>query len=68
MKKKLVLMMSVLLAFGLLSACSKSDDVTDINNHSEKDGAGSIETSSDQMVDFQLQNEDGIECYEFRGG
>ena len=60
--------MSVLLAFGLLSACSKSDDVTDINNHSEKDGAGSIETSSDQMVDFQLQNEEGIECYEFKEG
>ena len=66
--KKIVLMMSMLLAFGLLSACSKSDDVTDINNHSEKDGAGSIETSSDQMVDFQLQNEDGIECYEFKEG
>lgn len=66
--KKLVLMMSVLLAFGLLSACSKSDDVTDINNHSEKEGAGTVGTSGDQMVDFQLQNEDGIECYEFKEG
>ena len=43
--------MSVLLALGLLSACSKSDDVTDINNHSEKDGTGTIEKSSDLMVE-----------------
>lgn len=68
MKKKLVLMMSVLLALGLLSACSKSDDVTDINNHSEKDGTGTIEKSSDLMVDFRLQNEDGMECYDFKEG
>ena len=68
MKKILVLMMSVLLALGLLSACSKSDDVTDINNHSEKDGTGTIEKSSDLMVDFQLQNEDGTECYDFKEG
>ena len=61
-------MMSVLLALGLLSACSKSDDVTDINNHSEKDGAGTIEKSSDLMVDFRLQNEDGMECYDFKEG
>jgi len=61
-------MMSVLLALGLLSACSKSDDVTDINNHSEKDGAGTIENSSDLMVDFRLQNEDGMECYDFKEG
>ncbi len=58
--------MSVLLAIGLLSACSKSDDVTDI--YSEKEGAGTIEESCGQMVDFQLQNEDGIECYEFKEG
>ena len=68
MKKILVLMMSVLLALGLLSACSKSDDVTDINNHSEKDGTGTIEKSSDLMVDFRLQNEDGMECYDFKEG
>ena len=61
-------MMSVLLALGLLSACSKSDDVTDINNHSEKDGTGTIEKSSDLMVDFLLQNEDGMECYDFKEG
>ena len=60
--------MSVLLALGLLSACSKSDDVTDINNHSEKDGTGTIEKSSDLMVDFQLQNENGTECYDFKEG
>ena len=60
--------MSVLLALGLLSACSKSDDVTDINNHSEKDGTGTIEKSSDLMVDFRLQNEDGMECYDFKEG
>ena len=42
MKKKLLLMMSVLLAIGLFSACNKSDDVTDINNHSEKEEAGAI--------------------------
>lgn len=64
MKKKLLLMTSMLLAFGLFSACSKSDDVTDI--YSEKEGAGTIEESCGQMVDFQLQNEDGIECYEFK--
>ena len=68
MKKILVLMMSVLLAFGLLSACSKSDDVTEINNQSEKEGADTIEKSSDLMVDFQLQNEDGMECYDFKEG
>lgn len=68
MKKQIVLMMSVLLAFGLLSACSKSDDVTDINNHSEKEGTGTIENSSDLMVDFRLQNEDGMECYDFKEG
>lgn len=61
-------MMSVLLALGLLSACSKSDDVTDINNHNEKDGTGTIEKSSDLMVDFRLQNEDGMECYDFKEG
>lgn len=60
--------MSVLLAFGLLSACSKSDDVTEINNQSEKEGADTIEKSSDLMVDFQLQNEDGMECYDFKEG
>lgn len=68
MKEQIVLMMSVLLALGLLSACSKSDDVTDINNHSEKDGTGTIEKSSDLMVDFRLQNEDGMECYDFKEG
>ena len=68
MKKILVLMMNVLLALGLLSACGKSDDVTDINNHSEKDGAGTIEKSSDLMIDFRLQNEDGMECYDFKEG
>lgn len=61
-------MMSVLLAFGLLSACSKSDDVTEINNHSEKEGAGTVEKSSGLMVDFQLQTEDGKECYDFKEG
>lgn len=66
MKKKQVLMMSMLLAFGLFSACSKSDDVTDI--HSEKEETGTIEESSGEIVDFQLQNEDGIECYEFKEG
>ncbi len=64
--KKLILMMSMLLAFGLFCACSKSDDV--INIHSEKEGAGTIEESSGEMVDFQLQNEDGMECYDFKEG
>ena len=61
-------MMNVLLALGLLSACSKSDDVTDINNQCEKEGAGTIEESSGEFVDFQLQNEDGMECYDFKEG
>ena len=68
MKKKLVLMMSVLLVFGLLSACGNSDDIPDTNNHSEKEETGTIEKSSGQMVDFQLQNEDGMECYDFKEG
>ena len=68
MKKILVLMMSVLLAFGLFCACSNSDDMPDTNDHSEKEGTGTIEKSSSQMVDFQLQNEDGTECYNFKEG
>ena len=68
MKKKLLLMMSVLLAIGLFSACNKSDDVTDINNHSEKEEAGTITKNSGDMVKFQLQNEDGMECYDFKEG
>ena len=60
--------MSVLLAFGLLSACGNSDDIPDTNNHSEKEETGTIEKSSGQMVDFQLQNEDGMECYDFKEG
>ena len=68
MKKILVLMMNMLLAIGLFSACNKSDEVTDINNHSEKEGADTIEKSSDLMVGFQLQNEDGMECYDFKEG
>ena len=66
MKKILVLMMNMLLAIGLFSACNKSDEVTDINNHSEKEGADTIEKGSDLMVGFQLQNEDGMECYDFK--
>ena len=68
MKKKLLLMMSVLLAIGLFSACNKSDDVTDINNHSEKEEAGAITKNSGDMVKFQLQNKDGMECYNFKEG
>ena len=68
MKKILVLMMSVLLAFGLFSACGNSDDIPDTNDHSEKEETGTIEKSSGQMVDFQLQNEDGTECYNFKEG
>ncbi len=61
-------MMNMLLAIGLFSACNKSDEVTDINNHSEKEGADTIEKGSDLMVGFQLQNEDGMECYDFKEG
>lgn len=68
MKKILVLMMSVLLAFGLFSACGNSDDNPDTNDYSEKEETGTIEKSSGQMVDFQLQNEDGTECYNFKEG
>lgn len=68
MKKKLLLMMSVLLAIGLFNACNKSDDVTDINNHSEKEEAGAITKNSGYMVKFQLQNKDGMECYNFKEG
>ena len=68
MKKIIGLIMSMLLAFGLFSACGNSDDIPDTNDHSEKEETGTIEKSSGQMVDFQLQNEDGIECYEFKEG
>ena len=68
MKKILVLMMSVLLALGLFSACGNSDDIPDTNDYSEKEETGTIEKSSGQMVDFQLQNEDGMECYDFKEG
>ncbi len=61
-------MMSVLLAFGLFSACGNSDDNPDTNDYSEKEETGTIEKSSGQMVDFQLQNEDGTECYNFKEG
>ena len=67
MKKILVLMMNMLLAIGLFSACNKSDEVTDSNNHSEKEGADTIEKGSD-LIGFQLQNEDGMECYDFKEG
>lgn len=60
--------MSVLLALGLFSACGNSDDIPDTNNHSEKEGAGTIEEISGDMVIFQLQNEDGMECYDFKEG
>ena len=68
MKKQIGLLMSVLLALGLFSACGNSDDIPDTNDHSEKEGTGTIEESSGQMVDFQLQNEDGTECYDFKEG
>lgn len=68
MKKQVILKMSVLLAFGLFGACSKSDDVTDIGIHNEKETDDTIKESSGQMVDFQLQNEDGMECYDFKEG
>ena len=68
MKKQVILKMSVLLAFGLFGACSKSDDVTDIGIHNEKETDDTIKESNGQMVDFQLQNEDGMECYDFKEG
>ena len=39
-----------------------------INNRCEKEGTGTIEENYSEMVDFKLQNEDGIECYEFKEG
>ena len=108
MKKELVLMMTMLLSFGMFSACTKSDEETDAFNkqstpvrQSGKESADSnqeddtiegqstttgqggddsaepIQESSgdkvifqlqDENVDFQLQNEDGIECYDFKEG
>lgn len=51
---------------GLFSACNKLDDVTDINNHSEKEEASTITKNSGEMVKFQIQNIDG-KCFNFIG-
>ena len=75
--KKVLLFLGALLLFGMLCACSNSDDAngvfegqTPIENGSENSDEDSvmIQGTSDELVDFQLQNEDGIECYDFNEG
>jgi hypothetical protein len=60
--------------FGMFYACSSSDEVTAVyegystNDSSEKEKGEGIQGCSDEMVEFQLQNEYGIECYDFKEG
>lgn len=72
--KRFLFMFSMLLMFGMFYACSSSDEVTAVyegnstNDSSEKEKGEGIQGCSDEMVEFQLQNEYGIECYDFKEG
>lgn len=72
--KKSDFLMGMLLALGLFCACSSDDEMSKSieeqspteQNESEKGEV--IQGTSDETVEFQLQNEEGIECYEFNEG
>lgn len=74
--KKVFFVLGVLLSLGLFSACSSDDGMGDvyegqtpIGNSENVDEEGEmLQGTNDDLVDFQLQNEDGIECYEFNEG
>lgn len=72
--KKVTLLMSVLLTLGLFCACSSDDDMSGVIEgqssleNSENVDVAMLQGTTDEMVDFQLQNEDGIECYDFNEG
>lgn len=74
MKKKLALMMIMLLSLGMFCACSSNDEIGDVyegqspTGNSETENDNSSKGTSDDFVDFQLQDEDGIECYNFNEG
>ena len=72
--KKSDCLMGMLLTLGLFCACSSDDEMSNSfegkspteQNESEKGEV--IQGTSDETVEFQLQNEEGIECYEFNEG
>ena len=72
--KKSDFLMGMLLTLGLFCACSSDDEMSNSfegqspteQNESEKGEV--IQGTSDETVEFQLQNEEGIECYEFNEG
>ena len=74
MKKKVLIMMSMLLSLVMFSACSSDDEMGDVSEgqsptgNSETDNDNSNNGTSDDLVIFQLQDEYGIECYNFNEG
>lgn len=60
MKNKLVMMICSLLTIGLAGCSNDSPLPNEIDN--------GIQGTTDEMVDFKLQNEDGVECYRFKRG
>lgn len=72
--KKVTFLMNVLLTLGLFSACSSDDDMSGVIEgqssleNSENVDVAMLQGTTDEMVDFQLQNEGGIECYDFNEG
>ena len=66
--------MLLMMAGTVMTACSSDDGMNIVSEgqspsgNSETDNDNSMKGTSDDLVDFQLQNEDGIECYEFNEG
>jgi len=77
--KKVLLFLGALLLFGMLCACSNSDDANGVfegqpsteqseDENNQKNVEMFLQGTSDDIVDFQLQNEDGKECYDYKEG
>lgn len=60
MKKVLFILIGSLLTIGLAGCSNDSPLPDEIDNGTQG--------TTDEMVDFKLQNEDGVECYRFKKG
>ncbi len=75
---KIIFVISMLLTTGFLGACSSDDNMsndfegqTSIEGNERENSDGNdqmIQGTSDEMVEFQLQDENGKECYDFNEG
>jgi len=68
MKKKLVLMMSMLLWLGMFSACSSDDDTPSTLKFNKTDYSRTIENEIIDGLSFYLFHEDGGESLTFKTG